>query len=65
MIEEIPGEIPETIPVEETVATEVLLLLQTPPVAVSESVTALPEQMVVAPLIGFTVTIGITCIKCL
>jgi hypothetical protein len=49
----------------ETVATDVAVLLHTPPEVVSESVTEVPKQIVVVPLIGLTVATPEICTTCL
>ncbi len=63
---DVPAEPPATIPEVPTVATEIVLLDQLPPVVASESVVAEPAQTVRVPDIAatvgraFTVTTAVT-----
>ena len=63
MIVATPAVTPVTIPVDPTVAIDILLLLHVPPVVISDNVIVLPGQTCVRPVIdagaGFTV-IGVT-----
>jgi len=56
----VPAATPDTIPVEPTVATDVLLLLHVPPVAVSARVIVDPTQTLDDPVIAGTVGNGLT-----
>jgi len=60
----VPGDIPKTIPVSEpTVATDVALLVHTPPgtlfVSVSNAPTHTPEEPVITPGAAVTVTVNV------
>lgn len=48
----VPEAIPVTTPVEDTVPTDVLLLLQVPPAGVDERVVVVPAQMLVLPVMA-------------
>ena len=57
-------EMPVTTPAEETVATPGEALLQVPPVTASESVTLVPEQKTLVPLMVPANGSGLTVIRC-
>ena len=59
----VPPPTPRTTPAPETVATDVIVLLQTPPGVGSESVIVLPTQTVdgpvIVPAVGATATVTV------
>ena len=56
----VPSDMPVTIPLPFTVATDVLLLLQMPPELASFKTVVAPRHIFVAPVIGLTEGIRLT-----
>jgi hypothetical protein len=61
----VPGAMPVTMPVADTLATEVAVLLQLPPVVVSVRVTGLPVQTAEVPVIMPAYGRGLIVIVCI